>query len=86
MEIILIFSTVAPILSVCRANLPRCFGCSARTNWPPSALRLAEEAIVQLNRLLGRIERLLAKHNQRREGRLYALTTVLVPLIKRKRV
>jgi hypothetical protein len=46
---------------------------------------LTDDVLAQLHRLLARIERLLARQNQRKEGRLFALTTVLTPVAKRRR-
>jgi len=46
---------------------------------------LTEPALVQLHSYVKKIERLLRTHNERKRGRLYALTTVLSPLVKRRR-
>lgn len=46
---------------------------------------LSDEALEKARRLIGRLEELLARENRKREGRLHVVTTVLVPLVKRRR-
>jgi DNA-binding transcriptional ArsR family regulator len=46
---------------------------------------LTDEGLSRLHRLLRQIERLLARENQRKEGRLHSLTIVLAPLNKTRK-
>jgi len=47
---------------------------------------LTEADLTKLHRMLNKIESFLQKRLHRKEGQPFALTTVLVPLLKRKRV
>jgi DNA-binding transcriptional ArsR family regulator len=58
----------------------------------PTFLRLSRQrawlsgpALDQARRLVGRLESLLARETVRRRGRLYVVTTVILPVVKRKR-
>jgi len=58
----------------------------------PTFLRLSRQrawlsgpALDKARQLVGRLERLLARENVRRRGRLYVVTTVIVPAGKRRR-
>jgi DNA-binding transcriptional ArsR family regulator len=44
---------------------------------------LTDEGVVRLHRLLAQVERLLAKENRQKRGRLHSLTVVMAPLVKR---
>lgn len=46
---------------------------------------LTGEALVELHGYLRKIEQLLCEQNEKRQGRLFALTTLLVPLVPRRR-
>ena len=69
-----------------KAGEPPCQGETRRLLVSRQKAWLTDEALAELSDLLSRIEKLLLKHNRRKEGRLYVLTSVLVPLVKRRRV
>jgi hypothetical protein len=47
---------------------------------------LTPSGLMQVLRLLGRLERLLTAHSHRRQGGRYSVTVALVPLVKRRRI
>ena len=63
----------------CRGNAPRMLA-SRQKAW------LTEEGLVELHRYMRKIERLLRDENQNRQGQLFVLTSILVPLIPRRRI
>jgi DNA-binding transcriptional ArsR family regulator len=63
----------------CAGDVPR-LRTSRQKAW------LTDAGLGELHALLSRVEELLSGENERRQGRLFVLTTVLTPLIQRKRV
>ncbi len=61
------------------AKRPRFVRLSRQRAW------LSGPALEKARRLIGRLERLLARETVRRRGRLYVVTTVILPVVKRKR-
>lgn len=45
---------------------------------------LSDGALRKAQRLIGRLEELLARENGRRQGRLHVVTTIIVPVVKRR--
>jgi predicted ArsR family transcriptional regulator len=63
-----------------------CAGKAPRLRASRQKAWLTDDGLRELHELMSRVEKLLARSNERREGRLYSLTTVLTPLAKRKRI